>query len=145
MHSDASASVMMDVSRIPWCEFALPGTFFKPLHLNDDAGAATFILRIPAGGAAEAHKHLAAVEAYVISGSFSYPDEGSVGPGDYVFEPGGIVHEPHADGGEDLILFVVAHGPVQGVNADGSPGGVIDNDVIYEFAKAGGAAGHLRP
>lgn len=137
-------SVMLDVSAIEWAPFPLPGTYFKGLHLDDNAGRATFILKIPHGCKAEVHKHLAAVEAYVIQGGFTYDQEGSVRAGDYVYEPGGMVHEPSADGDEDLILFVVAHGPVQGVLPDGSPGGVIDNDLIYEFAAKAGQHGHLR-
>lgn len=137
-------SKMLDVSALHWAPFALPGSFFKPLHLDDASGRATFLLKIPAGSAAEAHKHLASVEAYIIQGSFSYPGEGSVKEGDYVWEPGGVVHEPAADPDEDLIMFVVSHGPVQGVSADGSPGGVIDNDLIYAFARDAGMHHHLR-
>lgn len=137
-------SQMTDVAGIEWIPFALPGTFFKPLHLDDASGRATFILKIPAGVTADAHKHLASVEAFVIQGSFGYPGEGQVRVGDYVWEPGGIVHAPTADEHEDLILFVVAHGPVQGVGADGSLGGVIDNDLIYHFAREAGQHNHLR-
>ncbi|MEM7569649.1 MAG: 2,4'-dihydroxyacetophenone dioxygenase family protein [Pseudomonadota bacterium] len=137
-------SKMLDVSALEWAPFALPGSFFKPLHLDDASGRATFLLRIPAGEAADAHKHLASVEAYVVQGSFSYPGEGSVKAGDYVWEPGGVVHQPKSDPDEDLILFVVAHGPVQGVEPDGTPGGVIDNDLIYEFARRADMHHHLR-
>ncbi|WP_374764107.1 2,4'-dihydroxyacetophenone dioxygenase family protein [Yunchengibacter salinarum] len=137
-------STMLGASKMPWVPFALEGTFFKPLHLDDDQGKATFMLKIPAGAAASSHKHLAAVEAYVVSGGFTYEGEGTVGPGDYVYEPGGIVHEPAAEGADDLILFVVAQGPVQGMDAHGTPLGVIDNDVIYDCALKGGVADHLR-
>jgi quercetin dioxygenase-like cupin family protein len=137
-------SQMTNVAKIEWAPFPLPGTYFKALHLDDASGRATFILKIPKGCKADPHKHLASVEAYVIEGGFSYPGEGSVSRGDYVWEPGGVVHEPAAEGDSDLILFVVAHGPVQGVNPDGSPGGVIDNDLIYDFAKAAGQHHHLR-
>jgi anti-sigma factor ChrR (cupin superfamily) len=137
-------SVMINTAAIPWSPFPLNGTFFKLLHLDDDQGKATFLLKIPVGCVAEVHKHLAAVEAFVVQGGFSYPGEGTVRAGDYVYEPGGMVHEPASEGGEDLILFVVAQGPVQGFNPDGSPGGLIDNDLIYEFAAAGGAAQHVK-
>jgi 2,4'-dihydroxyacetophenone dioxygenase len=142
--STALESQMQNVSRIEWSPFPLRGTFFKALHLDDASGRATFILKIPAGVTADPHKHLASVEAYVIQGGFSYEGEGSVVAGDYVWEPGGIVHEPGPDGNTDLIMFVVAHGPVQGVNPDGSLGGVIDNDLIYAFAKANNQHHHLR-
>ncbi|MEM9168811.1 MAG: 2,4'-dihydroxyacetophenone dioxygenase family protein [Pseudomonadota bacterium] len=137
-------SKMIRVGDLEWAPFPLEGTFFKPLHLDDDNGRATFLLRVPAGSKADMHKHLAAVEAFVVSGGFSYPGEGSVGAGDYVFEPGGVVHEPAPDDDEDLILFVVAHGPVQGVEPDGTPGGVIDNDLMYQFAMDAGQHHHLR-
>ncbi len=149
MHADGARkphlSQMTNVSKMEWAPFALKGTFFKALHLDDPSGRATFILKIPHDAKAEMHKHLASVEAYVIQGGFTYEGEGSVSQGDYVWEPGSCVHEPSPDGDEDLILFVVAHGPVQGVNPDGSPGGVIDNDVIYEFARAANQHHHLRP
>lgn len=137
-------SGMINVDAIEWAPFPLPGTFFKALHLDDDSGRATFLLKVPAGSKAQMHKHLAAVEAYVVQGGFSYPGEGSVRRGDYVFEPGGVSHEPAPDGDEDLILFVVAHGAVQGIEPDGSPGGVIDNDLIYAFAREAGQHRHLR-
>jgi anti-sigma factor ChrR (cupin superfamily) len=135
---------MINVEALEWAPFALPGTFFKALHLDDDSGRATFLLKVPAGCRTDMHKHLAAVEAFVVQGGFSYPDEGSVRTGDYVFEPGGVAHEPAPDGEEDLILFVVAHGAVQGIEPDGSPGGVIDNDVIYALAREAGQHRHLR-
>ncbi|MEM6851134.1 MAG: cupin domain-containing protein [Pseudomonadota bacterium] len=137
-------SQMTNVSEIPWLPFALEGTFFKPLHLDDASGRATFLLKIPNGYKAEAHKHLASVEAYVVQGGFSYAGEGAVSAGDYVCEPGGVVHEPASEGEDDLILFVVAHGAVQKINDDGTPGPVLDNDVIYEFARRGDQHHHLR-
>ncbi len=136
--SGHAGSLMTDVSRIPWVPFALEGTFFKPLHFDDDQGKATFLLKVPAGHATPSHKHLAAVEAYVVQGGFTYPGEGSVRAGDYTYEPGGCIHAPAPDGDEDLILFVVAQGGVQGVDDDGTLLGVIDNDVIRQFAKDGG-------
>ncbi len=140
----AHMSQMTDVGALEWIPFPLAGTFFKPLHLADANGRATFLLKIPAGVKADPHKHLASVEAYIIQGGFTYPGEGSVRQGDYVCEPCGVVHEPGPDGDVDLIMFVVAHGPVQGVNPDQSLGGVIDNDLIYAFAKAGNQHHHLR-
>jgi 2,4'-dihydroxyacetophenone dioxygenase len=137
-------SIMITTESIPWIPFALEGTFFKPLHLDDDQGKATILLRVPAGAPAAIHKHLAAVEAYVVQGSFSYEGEGSVGPGDYVYEPGGMVHEPIADEGCDLILFVVSQGSIVGIQPDGTLAGIIDNDLIYELALAAGAHRHLK-
>ncbi|HEY1836374.1 MAG TPA: 2,4'-dihydroxyacetophenone dioxygenase family protein [Rhizomicrobium sp.] len=137
-------SIMLNVNNIPWLPFPLEGTSFKPLHIDDDQGKATILLRVPAGQHAEVHRHLAAVEVYVVQGGFTYEGEGSVAAGDYVYEPGGMVHEPVADsGGDDLVMFVVSQGPIVGVNADGSPGGIIDNNLIYELARQGGAHGHL--
>ncbi len=144
-HSDRAgkSSHMVNVNTLEWVNFPLPGTQFKLLHLDDNAGRASFLLRVPAGCYTDPHRHLASVEAYVIQGGFSYPGEGTVVAGDYVWEPGGVNHTPGAEGDEDLILFVVAHGPVQGVNEDGSPGGLIDNDLMYEFAKAGNQHHHI--
>lgn len=143
-HRPEHQAQMINVNDLEWIPFPLEGTTFKPLHLDDASGRATFLLRVPAGNYTDPHKHLASVEAYVVQGGFSYPSEGAVTAGDYVWEPGGVTHQPGAEGDDDLILFVVAHGPVQGINEDGELAGVIDNELIYEFAKAANQHHHLR-
>ncbi|HEX9772128.1 MAG TPA: cupin domain-containing protein [Steroidobacteraceae bacterium] len=143
-HGKSYLSVMVNADRIAWIPFVLPGTFWKPLYLDDDSGGATFLLKVPLGHSAAKHKHFAYVEAYVVQGGFSYPNEGAVAQGDYIREPGGAVHEPVSEGTEDLILFVVARSGIQGVNPDGSLGSVLDNDVLYECATSGNQHHHLR-
>jgi 2,4'-dihydroxyacetophenone dioxygenase len=125
---------------IPWAPFPLPGTFFKLLRLDFYTGQQVFLLRVPAGLGTGLHRHLAAVEVYVLSGGFVYPGEGEMRTGSYVFEPGGCVHEPIADPGEDLVMLVFAQGPIQGVGADGSLLGTLDLDAIWNAAVEGGNA-----
>ncbi len=137
------SSRMLDVGQLEWAPFAMPGTTFKLLNLDNSSGRATFLLRIPAGLKVDPHKHLGSVEAYVIQGSFSYSEEGSVHAGGYVWEPGGAVHQPIAEGDEDLVMFVVAHGPIQAVDPDGALGGVLDNDLFFELARAANQHAHL--
>ena len=53
-----------------------------------------------------------------------------------------MVHEPGPDGDEDLILMVVAQGPIEGIDENGDPAGIIDNELMRQFARQGGI-GHL--
>lgn len=101
----AARSTMINTATIARSPFPLNGAYFKLLHLDDDQGKASFLLKIPVGCAAEIHRHLAAVEAFVVQGSFSYPGEGTVRAGDYDYEPGGMVHEPASEEDENLILL----------------------------------------
>ncbi|MCC5857498.1 MAG: 2,4'-dihydroxyacetophenone dioxygenase family protein [Ectothiorhodospiraceae bacterium] len=136
-----AGGMMLDTEQLPWTPFALPGTYFKLLHLDDNHGKATLLLKVPDGVVTDIHRHLAAVEAFVVKGSFSY-EEGTVKTGGYVYEPGGVVHQPESHG--ELILFVVAYGPVMGYDEQGNPAGLIDNDLMYQLAADNGAAGHIR-
>jgi anti-sigma factor ChrR (cupin superfamily) len=133
---------MVDTATIPWTEFPFPGTRFKLLNINDHNDALTMILRVDRGVQTPIHKHLGAVEVYTIEGNWSY-QEGEVGAGGYSYEPNGVIHQPASD--TDLEMFIVAHGPVLNLTDDGDIAGIIDNDVLYDLAKANNAIGHLPP
>jgi len=126
---------------IPWTEWAMPGTWFKLLYLNDTQGSFTILLKVDPDNEAPIHRHTAAVEAYVIEGEFGYGNDRG-GVGSYAYEPSGATHEPTSPGG--VIMFAIIHGPILGYNPDGSIAGVIDNDFMYDAAMANNAAGHIR-
>lgn len=137
-------SAIVRAHRIPWTRLAapgLPGLEFKLLHLDDDRGTATMLMKIDAAHQLDLHKHLAAVEVFVVSGSFHY-ENGEVFEGEYMFEAGGVKHAPGSRNG--AIIFVVAHGAVQTLDASGSVAATVDNDVLYELASANGAVAHLQ-
>jgi quercetin dioxygenase-like cupin family protein len=135
-----SGTYMADVDGIPWTPFVFPKTFFKLLHLNEDRGTVTLLLLAEKGAPTPIHKHIGAAEIYVLRGSFTY-EEGAAGPNYYVHEAGGVVHVAEAN--DEILAFVVFHGPLVGYNEDGSVSGVCDCDLFYELAERNGAVGHL--
>jgi 2,4'-dihydroxyacetophenone dioxygenase len=137
-----AGTYMADVDTIPWTPFVFPKTFFKLLHLNDDRGATTLLLLAEKGAPTPIHKHVGAAEILVLRGSFSY-EEGTAHPNYYVHEAGGVVHVAEAN--EEILAFVVFHGPLVGYNEDGSVSGICDCDLFYELAEKNGAVGHLPP
>jgi anti-sigma factor ChrR (cupin superfamily) len=131
---------MVDTDQIPWTEFPFPGVRFKLLNIDDHNDALTMILYVDAGIQTPIHKHLGAVEVYTISGRWRY-QEGEIGPGGYAYEPNGVIHEPESE--TDLEMFIVAHGPVMNYDEEGNIVGIVDNDVLYDLARANNAIGHL--
>jgi 2,4'-dihydroxyacetophenone dioxygenase len=142
LQEDGSAIVR--AGHIPWTRLAapgLPGLEFKLMHLDDDRGCATMLMKIDAAQKLDLHKHLAAVEVYVVSGSFFY-ENGEVFPGEYMFEAGGVKHAPGSR--EGAVIFVIAHGAVQTLDTAGKVVATVDNDLLYELAAANGAVAHLK-
>jgi hypothetical protein len=130
-----------DPATIPWTPWAMPKTQFKLLHVNEGTGRYTFLLKAEAGAVAGIHKHLGEAEAFILEGEFGYGAERGKA-GWYAYEAGGAIHTPDAPKG--LLLFAVAHGAILGYNPDGSVGGVIDIEWMYEAARKNGAAGHIQ-
>ena len=130
-----------DPDTIPWTPWAMPKTEFKLLHINEGTGSYTFLLRADKGAVAGIHKHLGEAEAFILEGEFGYGKERGKA-GWYAYEAGGAIHTPDAPHG--LLLFAIAHGPILGYNPDGSIGGVIDIEWMYEAASRNGAAAHIR-
>ena len=137
-----AGTYMANADEIPWTPFVFPKTFFKLLHLDEDRGSVTLLLLAEQGAPTPLHKHIGAAEIYVLRGSFSY-EEGTAHPNYYVHEAGGVVHVAEAD--DEIMAFVVFHGPLVGYNDDGSVSGVCDCDLFYELAAQNGAVGHLPP
>lgn len=132
--------VFTDANVIPWTEWVIEGTHFKLLHLQQESGGFSMMLKVDAGNEAPIHEHIGAVETFVIEGEFGYGDDRGR-TGCYAYEPAGIRHEPTSPTG--TIMFAVAHGPLVGYNPDGSIAAVIDGRAMYNMAKANNAHGHL--
>jgi len=133
--------VFFDPSSLPWTEWVMPGTWFKLLNLNDIQGSFTILLKVDPDMDTPIHKHAGGVEVFVLEGEFGYDDDRG-GAGCYAFEASGSVHQPDSPGG--TLMFAVIYGPIIGYNDDGSVAGVVDNDLMYELAKANSAADHIQ-
>lgn len=129
-----------DPDSVPWTPWAMPGTYFKLLNINEANGRFTFLLKVDPGTVAPIHKHLGEGEAFILDGSFGYGAE--VGrAGWYSHEAAGSFHIPHSPDG--LLMFAISHGAIAGYAEDGSIAGLIDVEWMFESARANGAADHI--
>ncbi|MBP7334863.1 2,4'-dihydroxyacetophenone dioxygenase family protein [Niveispirillum sp.] len=131
-----------DPGSLPWLPWVMPGTFFKLLNVNPMNGGFSMLLKVEPDNWAPVHGHLGSVEGWLLEGGFGYGKDDRGRPGHYVFESGGIRHEPDTDK-DGMVMFAIAHGPLCGYNDDGSIAGIVDARAMYDLAVAGGAAGHL--
>lgn len=146
--TEAAATVFDDGSSIvrtaslAWTRWAMPGTWFKLLHLDDEAPSFTILLKVDAGTEAGLHKHFGAAHAFTLEGEWGY-EHGTVRAGDYIREAGGVTHAPFT-GPQGTVMFATVKGPLAAVDASGQVVAVVDNDWHFAAAKANGAAGHVR-
>lgn len=117
---------------LPWAPFpGIEGGGFKLLRVNRDIGGLTILLWIPPGTRGPMHKHCGAGEYLILRGHIPFGDM-TLGPGDYFFEPAGLIHsEPPPD--EDVVMLVVSYGPIATTMPDGSPGPVVDAELMVKF------------
>jgi 2,4'-dihydroxyacetophenone dioxygenase len=99
-------------SRLPWIEYQRPyGVLgFKFLHLDMATGTSAMLARFPVGLKIPTHKHLAPVQAWVVSGSWHYLEYEWVGTaGSFIYEPLGSEHTLEVL--EDGISLFIMDGP----------------------------------
>ncbi len=135
-----TGTYMMQVDDIPWTPFVFPKTFFKILHIDRDRGSATLMLLSEKGAPTPLHKHVGAADIYVLRGSFDY-EEGHAATGCFVHEGGGVVHVAETD--DEVLALVTFHGPLVGLDDDGSVNGLCDCDLFIELADKNNAISHL--
>lgn len=134
-------STIIRAAKVPWTQWALPGTWFKLLDYDRNHSYTCILLRIDPTAPETVHKHIGGANALILQGGFSY-EHGSVREGDYMCEAGGVTHTPtiHPDG---CTMLGFMHGCVVGYNEDGTVAGVVDVDWMIDQAKANNAFGHL--
>jgi quercetin dioxygenase-like cupin family protein len=137
MMSETSAYATSDEMHIatddlPWAPFpGVEDSGFKLLRVNRDISGMTALLRIPKGVRGPMHKHCGAGEYLILQGHIDFGDR-KLGPGDYFFEPAGLRHsEPPPD--EDVVMLVVSYGPIATTRPDGSPGPVVDAELMAKL------------
>ena len=82
-------------------------------HTKSGYGA---FLKFPAGFLAPLHTHTDAIKIVVISGTYTQAPEGKaemrMGPGSYVFQPGGSYkHTTGCDKASECLIFIESTGP----------------------------------
>ena len=128
----SSTSVNHDTLRtchtddLPWVWWAMKGSQFKLLSADRDSGHFTLLIKVAPGVTAPLHRHIGAVEAYVLEGSFHYSDDPTIRftAGCYLMEHAGAVHQPVSPDG--ALMLAHFHGPVEGLDEAGNVSGRID-------------------
>jgi 2,4'-dihydroxyacetophenone dioxygenase len=110
---------LRDPEAVPWVPQA-EGVFFRPLRICPREGRWTNLLRVTKRGTINLHRHLAAVEAWVIAGEWRYLERDWVArPGTYVFEPPGDIHTLVNTGETEMVTLFSMHGPIEYIGANG--------------------------
>ncbi|MBL4852883.1 MAG: 2,4'-dihydroxyacetophenone dioxygenase family protein [Robiginitomaculum sp.] len=133
-------SAFFDTTRLKWIPWVMEGTWFKLLKVDTKTGGWTMMLKVDPDNDAPVHGHVGAIEGIILEGEFGYGDDrGSALH--FTWEPAGAVHKPDSPNG--FTMFAITHGPLVGYNDDGTIAAVIDGKLMYEMAKAEGAADHV--
>lgn len=118
----------------------MKGAQFKLLSADPKTGRFALLIKLRKGSAAPLHRHVGAVEGYILEGGFHYRDEPSrrFTAGAYLLENEGAVHQPVSP--EGAVMFAVFHGPVEGLDEDGKITGRIDWKWHVDAWKAAGGS-----
>jgi quercetin dioxygenase-like cupin family protein len=88
----------------PWIETS-PTSRTKVLWVGRETGTFALLIHWKKGHVAQPHKHLAGAHAYVISGKLQVRN-GTLGAGDYIYEPSGILHDATTALEDTTYLFI---------------------------------------
>ena len=107
-------------AEMPWIETKPGMAWSKVLWVGPESGRWAVLLKWKKGYVAPAHKHLSAAFVYVLSGRLQVRDN-VYGPGDFVCEPNGMVHDT-TTALEDTEYLFFCDGPVLFFGEDGFTG-----------------------
>ena len=118
--------VSVPTQDLPWLPWAMDGAYFKLLHADPSSGRFSLMIKMDPGVIAPMHRHVGAVEGYLLEGGFHYLDapEISFSAGAYLLENDGAMHQPASPDG--ALMFAVFHGPVEGLRRNGETAVVLD-------------------
>ena len=92
------ASCFVDVDAMPWTPTRWPGIHLKVLMEDKETGLLTALTKFDPGATLPDHEHVE-LEGRLVD------HECSVGPGQYVWRPGGSRHSAHAPEGCLVLSF----------------------------------------
>jgi quercetin dioxygenase-like cupin family protein len=99
-----------------------PGATYADLWGHIDRGAYGSLVKLPAGIKNPLHSHTNDVKLVVLSGTFYYAPEGgqeqNLGPGSYLFVPGGLKHTSGVGGTGPCEIFQTSSGKFDFVPAE---------------------------
>ena len=108
----------LSTDRMPWIPTS-QGKSFRPLRF--EPGGWSELMRLEPGAIVPLHRHTGELHAYNLSGAREILGSGElVGPGDYVYEPGGMVDSWRAVGDEPCVILIKAVGSVEYLDESGA-------------------------
>ena len=135
---------------VPWVpNVAYPGTWFRLLQADVNAGVYAMAGRMPAGLAVGTHRHIGAVHMYTFSGAWRYLEHEYVNrAGSYLYEPPGSVHtlQVLADVPGPTETLSIIYGTTEYLGPDGTVVAVSDAaSTLRGYYESCEAAGVPRP
>jgi 2,4'-dihydroxyacetophenone dioxygenase len=110
---------------MPWIP-SEPGNSFRPLRFATDGWWE--LMRVEPGYAVGLHRHSGPVHAFNLAGKRRILGSGEVvGPGDYVYEPGGMIDGWKAIGDEPCVIHLNIVGAVEYLDGAGRVIAVADS------------------
>ena len=114
----AKAPIAMAAADLKWADLdpvGAPGVKIAGLWGNPAGGAFGAFLKLPAGFAAPLHTHTANMRLIIVSGTYLQTPDGQpelrLGPGSYLFQPGGDYrHVTKCDAASECVFFVEGDG-----------------------------------
>lgn len=122
---------------VPWLPLA-EKVFIRVLKTNRETGGFSVMIRAEPGGVLPRHRHVGEAEVYILKGQGNHPQSGDFGPGDFITEPKGALHDP-VEFGEETELLMICDGPSEFLGEDGGVQHVMDLGMLdYLVARYGG-------
>ena len=117
--SSATTPTFLPAADLKWTDLdpaRAPGVKIADLWGDHAKGAFGAYMKLPAGFMAPLHTHTHAMKVIFVSGTYLQTPEGKpqarLGPGSYMFQPGGNYrHVTACDKSADCVFFVESDGP----------------------------------
>ena len=101
----------------PWSETQPDMAWMKVLWVGPETGRWVVLFKWNKGYVASPHKHLSDAHTFILKGKLKVRD-GVLGPGDYDYEPNGVLHDA-TEALEDTEYLFICNGPIIFFDDDG--------------------------
>jgi len=118
-------AALVDTNAMDWDDSG-GGNALKVLWASEETGAWSALIKSAAGQVNPPHVHLGPADFFVLSGRMEYRG-GVAGPGAWIYEPSGAVHDATTTPVETIYLANV-RGPIAFFGPDGSIASVTNGE-----------------
>jgi anti-sigma factor ChrR (cupin superfamily) len=130
---DGATSGLRHTDEMPWVPFpGIENSEFKLLRFDRETDGGIALLRMRPGGKAPLHTHFGSMEYYMLEGNLSFGST-TARPGTYWYELGGFTHQDDPPDDCEVVMLVIAHGPLQATLPDGGKGPVLGFKVMSKL------------